>query len=62
MNRIIDVRPGDRVAVVQPGALNGDLQVALKEHGLFWPPDPNQRPVLHHRRQSRLLTPVARAR
>ncbi|HEY5803301.1 MAG TPA: FAD-linked oxidase C-terminal domain-containing protein [Lysobacter sp.] len=40
MNRIIDIRPGDRCAVVEPGVLNGDLQAALKPHGLFWPPDP----------------------
>ena len=40
MNRILDIRPGDRVAVVEPGVLNGDLQTALREHGLFWPPDP----------------------
>ena len=40
MNRIVDVRPGDRCAVVEPGVLNGDLQAALKPHGLFWPPDP----------------------
>ena len=40
MNRIVDIRPGDRVAVVEPGLLNGDLQAALAPHGLFWPPDP----------------------
>ncbi|HEY0504359.1 MAG TPA: FAD-linked oxidase C-terminal domain-containing protein [Lysobacter sp.] len=40
MNRIIDIRPGDRCAVVEPGVLNGELQAALKPHGLFWPPDP----------------------
>ena len=40
MNRILDIRPGDRCAVVEPGVLNGDLQRALKPHGLFWPPDP----------------------
>lgn len=40
MNRILDIRPGDRCAVVEPGVLNGDLQSALKPHGLFWPPDP----------------------
>ncbi|MEG3193097.1 FAD-binding oxidoreductase [Lysobacter sp. D1-1-M9] len=40
MNRILEVRPGDRCAVVEPGVLNGDLQAALNPHGLFWPPDP----------------------
>lgn len=40
MDQVLDVRPGDRCAVVQPGVLNGDLQRALAAHGLFWPPDP----------------------
>ncbi len=40
MNRILDIRPGDRCAVVEPGVLNGELQAALHAHGLFWPPDP----------------------
>jgi D-lactate dehydrogenase len=40
MDRILDIRPGDRCAVVEPGVLNGDLQRALRPHGLFWPPDP----------------------
>lgn len=40
MDRILEIRPGDRCAVVEPGVLNGDLQAALKPHGLFWPPDP----------------------
>ncbi|MDQ2703003.1 MAG: FAD-binding protein [Pseudomonadota bacterium] len=40
MDRIIDIRPGDRCAVVEPGVLNGDLQRVLATHGLFWPPDP----------------------
>src|SRR5690606_20289162 len=40
MHRIVEVRPGDRCAVVEPGVLNGSLQRALQAHGLFWPPDP----------------------
>ena len=40
MDRILDIRPGDRCAVVEPGVLNGDLQARLAPHGLFWPPDP----------------------
>ncbi|MEZ5465801.1 MAG: FAD-linked oxidase C-terminal domain-containing protein [Lysobacteraceae bacterium] len=44
MNRILRISPDDRVAVVEPGVLNGDLQTALSEHGLFWPPDPTSAP------------------
>ena len=40
MNQILEIRAGDRVAIVEPGVLNGDLQAALKPLGLFWPPDP----------------------
>jgi D-lactate dehydrogenase len=40
MQRILAIRPGDRCAVVEPGVLNGDLQAALRPHGLFWPADP----------------------
>ena len=41
MDRIIEIRAGDRCAVVQPGVLNGTLQQALAPHGLFWAPDPS---------------------
>ncbi|MCB1607029.1 MAG: FAD-binding protein [Xanthomonadales bacterium] len=40
MNQILEVSIEDRLAVVQPGVLNGDLQQALAPHGFFWPPDP----------------------
>ena len=40
MDRIVDIRAGDRCAVVEPGVLNGDLQAAAARDGLFWPPDP----------------------
>ena len=40
MNRIIDIRIGDRLAVVQPGVVYNKLQSALKPHGFFFPPDP----------------------
>ena len=40
MDQVLEIRPGDRCAIVQPGVLNGDLQRALAPHGLFWPPDP----------------------
>jgi len=44
MNRILAVRPDDRVAIVEPGVLNADLQAALAAHRLFWPPDPTSAP------------------
>jgi D-lactate dehydrogenase len=44
MQRILDIRPGDRSAVVEPGLLNGELQLALRAHGLCWPPDPTSAP------------------
>ncbi|HVF36132.1 MAG TPA: FAD-linked oxidase C-terminal domain-containing protein [Candidatus Saccharimonadia bacterium] len=40
MNRILALEPDDRLAVVEPGVLNGDLQRALATIGFFWPPDP----------------------
>ena len=44
MNRILRIDPDNRLAVVEPGVLNGDLQQALKPHGFFWPPDPTSSP------------------
>ncbi|WP_406672159.1 FAD-binding oxidoreductase [Natronospira sp.] len=40
MDRIIEINPDDRLAVVEAGVTNGDLQRALARHGFFWPPDP----------------------
>jgi len=40
MNRIVDIRIPDRLAVVQPGVVYADLQKALSPHGFFFPPDP----------------------
>ena len=44
MNRILAIDPGNRLAVVEPGVLNADLQTALKPHGFFWAPDPTSAP------------------
>lgn len=40
MNRIVDIRIPDRLAVLQPGVVYADLQKALSPHGFFFPPDP----------------------
>jgi len=39
-NRILDIDPVNRWAVVQPGVINHQLQEAAAVHGLFYPPDP----------------------
>ncbi|MCD9030564.1 FAD-binding protein [Luteimonas sp. Y-2-2-4F] len=40
MRRILAIEPANRIAVVEPGATNAEVQAALAPHGLFWPPDP----------------------
>lgn len=41
MNRILEINPVDRVAVVEPGVVNATLSRAVNEQGLFYPPDPS---------------------
>ncbi len=38
--RILDLDTVSRVAEVEPGVINADLQQALSAHGFFYPPDP----------------------
>ncbi|QLD12486.1 FAD-binding oxidoreductase [Microbacterium oleivorans] len=45
MDRIVEVRPDDLIAVVEPGILNADLNAALAPHGLWWAPDPASRDI-----------------
>src|SRR5215217_6228558 len=40
MDRILEVRPDDFIARVQPGLTHGALNAALTEHGLLFPVDP----------------------
>ncbi len=40
MNRIININPGNLTATVEPGVITGDLQKAVSEYNLFYPPDP----------------------
>ncbi|MFJ5679909.1 FAD-binding oxidoreductase [Streptomyces sp. NPDC093097] len=41
MDRILEIDPVDRVAVVEPGVVNAVLSRAVNEHGLSYPPDPS---------------------
>ncbi|MFE2771437.1 FAD-binding oxidoreductase [Microbacterium resistens] len=45
MNRILEIRPDDLLAVVEPGILGGDLGRALAPYGLWWAPDPASREI-----------------
>ena len=40
MRAIKLIDPDDRIAVVEPGVINGDLQAAVEAQGLFYAPDP----------------------
>lgn len=40
MNRILEIRPEDEVAVVEPGVINHQLNEAVSEFGLMYAPDP----------------------
>ena len=40
MNQILEISLDELIAVVQPGVVNMDLQEAVGEFGLFFPPDP----------------------
>lgn len=40
LDRILRIDADNRVAVVEPGVVNGALQRAAAEQGFFWPPDP----------------------
>ncbi|MEV6757532.1 FAD-linked oxidase C-terminal domain-containing protein [Streptomyces sp. NPDC051214] len=44
MDRIVEVSPLERLAVVQPGVVNDHLRGAVAEHGLWYPPDPASSP------------------
>lgn len=41
MDRILEINPVDRIAVVEPGVVNATLSRAVNAHGLFYPPDPS---------------------
>ncbi|MFJ4617799.1 FAD-binding oxidoreductase [Streptomyces sp. NPDC088812] len=41
MDRILEIDPVDRIAVVEPGVVNAALSRAVGEYGLSYPPDPS---------------------
>ncbi len=41
MDRVLEIDPVNRIAVVEPGVVNADLSKAVAEHGLSYPPDPS---------------------
>ena len=45
MNRILELDPANRLARVEPGVTNRDLQQAAAAAGFFWPPDPTSASV-----------------
>jgi glycolate oxidase len=45
LNRVLAIDPGERVAVVEPGAINASVSAAAAPHGLFYAPDPSSQSV-----------------
>jgi len=45
LNRVLEVRQDDLLAVVEPGILNAQLNARLAEDGLWWAPDPASRDI-----------------
>lgn len=45
MNRIIDIDVSERLATVEPGVLNGDLDREARRHGLRYLPDPGSKAI-----------------
>ncbi|MGX2996959.1 FAD-binding oxidoreductase [Streptomyces sp. JNUCC 64] len=41
MDRVLEISPVDRIAVVEPGVVTADLDRAAAAHGLAYPPDPS---------------------
>lgn len=40
MNRILEIRPADSLAAVEPGVITARFQRTVEAQGLFYPPDP----------------------
>ena len=45
LNKILNLDPESRLAVVEPGVINRQVSVAAAPHGLYYAPDPSSGPV-----------------
>ena len=45
MNRILEIDPDERIAVVEPGVVNQHVSDATAKHGLYYAPDPSSQSV-----------------
>ncbi len=45
LNRIIEIDPDDRIAVVEPGVVNAHVSAAAAPHGLYYAPDPSSQVI-----------------
>jgi len=45
MNRLLEVNVDDELAVVEPGIINDELNIALAERGLWFAPDPASKAI-----------------
>jgi glycolate oxidase len=45
LNRILELDPALRIAVVQPGVINTQVSVAASVHGLYYSPDPSSQSI-----------------
>lgn len=45
MNRIVEIDAANRIAIVEPGVINLDLQTAVAKHGLLYAPDPSSQRI-----------------
>ncbi len=53
MNRVIDFDPANRLITVEAGMTTADIDPIAAKSNLFYPPDPGQCRLFHHRWQCR---------
>ena len=54
LNKILELDPQQRIAVVEPGVVNQHVCNAAAAHGLYYAPDPSSQSDLHDRWQRRI--------